>query len=178
MSFGRPLATAHQFSKNAIVVGTLSKYFSMTGWRVGWIIVPDEMVTPIENLQASLALCAPAIGQVAGRAAFTMEANAELDEHVEAYREAREVFLEKLPEIGLGTFADPDGGLYLWVDVSAYTEDSEKWALQLLDEAGVAVAPGIDFDPEEGHKWVRLSLCASQEDTIEGVRRIGEFLKK
>lgn len=178
MSFGRPLATAHQFSKNAIVVGTLSKYFSMTGWRVGWIIVPDELVTPIENLQASLSLCAPAIGQAAGRAAFTLEAGAELDAHVEAYREAREVFVDKLPEIGLGTFADPDGGLYLWVDVSAYTDDSEEWALRLLDEAGVAVAPGVDFDPEEGHKWIRLSLCASKEDTIEGVRKIGEFIKK
>ncbi|ANE04795.1 pyridoxal phosphate-dependent aminotransferase [Corynebacterium crudilactis] len=178
MSFGRPLVTAHQFSKNAIVVGTLSKYFSMTGWRVGWIIVPDELITPIENLQASLSLCAPAIGQAAGRAAFTLEAGAELDSHVEAYREAREVFVEKLPEIGLGTFADPDGGLYLWVDVSAYTDDSEAWALRLLDEAGVAVAPGVDFDPEEGHKWIRLSLCASKEDTIAGAQKIGEFINK
>lgn len=178
MSFGRPLATARQFSDNAIVVGTLSKYFSMTGWRVGWIIVPDELITPIENLQASLALCAPAIGQAAGRAAFTMEAGAELDAHVEAYREARDVFVEKLPEIGLDTFADPDGGLYLWVDVSEFTDDSEVWAEELLEGAGVAVAPGIDFDPHEGHKWVRLSLCATAADTREGVRRIGEFLNR
>ncbi len=177
MSFGRPLATARQFSDNAIVVGTLSKYFSMTGWRVGWIIVPDEMVTPIENIQASVSLCAPSIGQAAGRAAFTLEAEAELDEHVEGYREARDIFVEKLPEIGLDTFAAPDGGLYLWVDVSRYTDDSEKWAHELLENADVAVAPGVDFDPTEGHKWVRLSLCATPEDTIEGVRRIGEFLK-
>lgn len=177
MSFGRPLATARQFSDSAIVVGTLSKYFSMTGWRVGWIIVPDELIKPIENLQASLSLCAPAIGQAAGRAAFTLEAGAELDAHVEAYREARDIFVEKLPEIGLETFAAPDGGLYLWVDVSKYTDDSEKWAQELIRDAGVAVAPGIDFDPYEGHKWVRLSLCASPEDTREGVRKIGEFLQ-
>ncbi len=177
MSFGRPLATARQFSDNAIVVGTLSKYFSMTGWRVGWIIVPDELVTAIENIQASVSLCAPAIGQAAGRAAFTLEAGAELDAHVEGYREVRDIFVEKLPEIGLDTFADPDGGLYLWVDVSAFTEDSEQWAEKLLEEADVAVAPGVDFDPVEGHKWVRLSLCATPEDTLEGVRRIGEFLK-
>ena len=178
MSFGRPLATARQFSDNAIVVGTLSKYFSMTGWRVGWIIVPDELVTPIENIQASVSLCAPAIGQAAGKAAFTLEAAAELDAHVEVYREARDIFVDKLPEIGLDTFADPDGGLYLWVDVSKYTDDSEAWAHELLERAGVAVAPGVDFDPTEGHKWVRLSLCASPADTREGVRRLGEFLNR
>ncbi|WP_143336815.1 pyridoxal phosphate-dependent aminotransferase [Corynebacterium pacaense] len=176
MSFGRPLASARQFSDKAIVVGTLSKYFSMTGWRVGWIIVDDGMVTAIENLQASLALCAPAIGQAAGRAAFTLEAAAELDGHVENYREAREVFVEQLPAIGLGTFADPDGGLYIWVDVSAHTDDSERWAHELLDAKGVAVAPGVDFDPEQGHRWIRLSLCASAQETREGVRLIGEFI--
>lgn len=178
MSFGRPLASARQFSDKAIVVGTLSKYFSMTGWRVGWIIVPDELVTPIENLQASLALCAPALGQAAGRAAFTLEAAAELDAHVESYREAREVFLEQLPAIGLETFADPDGGLYIWVDVSAHTTDSEQWAHELLDATGVAVAPGVDFDPEQGHQWIRLSMCASAKETREGMRLIGEFLKE
>ncbi|WP_197088516.1 pyridoxal phosphate-dependent aminotransferase [Corynebacterium occultum] len=178
MSFGRPTATARAYSENAITVGTLSKYFSMTGWRVGWMIVPDYMVDALENLLGSLALCAPAISQVAGRAAFTLEAAAELDQHVAVYQETREVFLAELPKIGLGTFAEPDGGLYLWVDVSDYTQDSEAWARELVEEIGVAVAPGVDFDPHHGNQWVRLSLCASAADAREACRRLGEFLAR
>lgn len=176
MSFGRPLATARQFSDRAIVVGTLSKYFSMTGWRVGWLILPDELITPVENLQASLALCAPAISQVAGRAAFSPEARAELDTHVEHYRAARRVLLSELPKIGFTRFAEPDGGLYLWLDVSHVTDDSEAWCHELVEKIGVAFAPGVDFDPATGHKWVRLSLCAPEEDTREACRRLGEYV--
>jgi aspartate/methionine/tyrosine aminotransferase len=176
MSFGRPLATARQFSDRAIVVGTLSKYFSMTGWRVGWLILPDELVTPVENLQASLALCAPAISQVAGRAAFSPEARAELETHVERYRAARRVLLDELPKIGFSRFAEPDGGLYLWLDVSHVTDDSEAWCHELVEEIGVAFAPGVDFDPVNGHKWVRLSLCAPEEETREACRRLGEYV--
>ncbi len=178
MSFGRPLATARQFSDRAIVVGTLSKYYSMTGWRVGWLILPDELVTPVENLQASLALCPPAISQVAGRAAFTPEARAELDSHVERYRAARAVLLEELPEAGFTTMAEPDGGLYLWLDVSHVTDDSEAWCHELVEEIGVAFAPGVDFDPINGHKWVRLTLCAPEEETREAIRRLGEYVRR
>lgn len=176
MSFGRPLATARQFSDRAVVVGTLSKYFSMTGWRVGWLILPDELLTPVENLQASLALCAPAISQVAGRAAFSEEARAELDGHVETYRAARRVLLDELPKIGFPRFAEPDGGLYLWLDVSHVTHDSEAWCHTLVEEIGVAFAPGVDFDPVHGHRWVRLSLCAPEEETREACRRLGEYV--
>lgn len=178
MSFGRPTATARAYSDNAITVGTLSKYFSMTGWRVGWMIVPEHMLEAMENLLGSLALCAPAISQVAGRAAFTLEAAAELDQHVAGYEETRAVFLAELPRIGLDTFAEPDGGLYLWVDVSAHTRDSEAWARELVEEIGVAVAPGVDFDPHHGQEWIRLSLCASAADAREACRRLGEFLAR
>ncbi|MGP6174559.1 pyridoxal phosphate-dependent aminotransferase [Corynebacterium sp. A21] len=178
MSFGRPTVTARAYSENAVSIGTLSKYFSMTGWRVGWMIVPEVMVDPIENLLGSLALCAPAISQIAGRAAFTLEAEAELDQHVATYQESREVFLAELPKIGLGTFAEPDGGLYLWVDVSEYTQDSEAWSQELVEEIGVAVAPGVDFDPHHGHEWVRLSLCASAAESREACRRLGEYLAR
>ncbi len=176
MSFGRELATARQFSDRAVTVGTLSKYFSMTGWRVGWLIVPDELVTPIENLQASLALSPPAISQVAGRAAFSEAAKAELDGYVADYRRVRDVLLEELPKIGLGHFAEPDGGLYLWLDVSSVTDDSEAWCGKLVEEIGVAFAPGIDFDPVHGNGWVRLSLCVSPSDAREACRRLGEYL--
>lgn len=178
MSFGRPTATARTYSDNAVTIGTLSKYFSMTGWRVGWMIVPDQLVDPVENLLASLTLSAPAISQVAGRAAFTLEAEAELDQHVAAYEESRAVLLEQLPQIGLGTFAEPDGGLYMWVHVGEYTQNSEAWALELVEEIDVAVAPGVDFDPHHGHEWVRFSLCATAEDTREACRRLGEFLRR
>ncbi|GAB2518441.1 Aspartate aminotransferase [Corynebacterium atrinae] len=178
MSFGRPLATARQFSDQAIVVGTLSKYYSMTGWRIGWLIVPDELVTPLENLQSSLALCAPAISQVAGRAAFTPAAREELDQHVADYAAARQVLLEELPRLGFTRFANPDGGLYFWVDVSHVTSDSEAWCHQLVDEIGVAFAPGIDFDPINGHQWVRLSLCAPEADTREACKRLGAYLER
>lgn len=178
MSFGRPLATARQFSDRAIVVGTLSKYFSMTGWRVGWLILPDELVTSVENLQASLALCAPAISQVAGRAAFSAQARAELDGHVETYRAARQVLIDELPRIGFPHFAEPDGGLYLWLDVSHVTDDSEAWCHTLVEEIGVALAPGVDFDPVDGHHRVRLSLCAPEEETREACRRLGEYVNR
>lgn len=176
MSFGRPEATARQFSDNAIVVGTLSKYYSMTGWRVGWLILPDALLESVENLQASLALCAPAISQEAAKGAFTHDARAILDEHVEGYRAVREVLLEELPAIGLDTMADPDGGLYLWLDVSKYTQDSEAWCLELVDKIGVAFAPGVDFDPIHGNTWVRLSLCSTPERAREACARLNTYL--
>lgn len=176
MSFGRPTATAREFSDDAIVVGTLSKYFSMTGWRVGWLIVPESLVGQVEDLQASIALCAPSISQVAGRAAFSDAARAELDAHVARYAETRQVLLDELPRIGLDNFAEPDGGLYLWVDVSSVTDDSEAWASQLVEEIGVAVAPGVDFDPVDGAGWVRLTLCGPADEAREACRRLGVFL--
>ncbi|WIM69063.1 pyridoxal phosphate-dependent aminotransferase [Corynebacterium breve] len=176
MSFGRPEATARQFSSNAIVVGTLSKYYSMTGWRVGWLILPDALLESVENLQASLALCAPAVSQVAAKGAFTDEARTTLDAYVDDYRAVREVFINELPKIGLGTFADPDGGLYLWLDVSEYTQDSEAWCHKLVEDIGVAFAPGVDFDPVNGNTWVRLSLCSTPELAREACARLDEYL--
>ncbi len=176
MSFGRPEATARQFSDNAIVVGTLSKYYSMTGWRVGWLILPDALLEPVENLQASLALCAPAVSQVAAKGAFSEASRATLDGYVEDYRAVREVLLEELPKTGLDTMADPDGGLYLWLDVSKYTDDSEAWCIQLVDEIGVAFAPGVDFDPVNGNTWVRLSLCSTPEQARDACARLDAYL--
>lgn len=177
MSFGRELATARQFSDRAVVVGTLSKYFSMTGWRVGWLIVPDELLTPIENLQASLALCPPAISQVAGNAAFSATALTELAGHIDRYRATRAVLLEELPRLGLSTFAEPDGGLYLWLYVGSVTRDSEAWCHQLVEDIGVAFAPGVDFDPIHGHEWVRLSLCGPVDEAHKACRRLGQWLQ-
>lgn len=176
ISFGRETASARQFSDKAVVVGTLSKYFSMTGWRVGWLIMPEEHVETFKNLQGSLSLCPPAVSQRAALGAFTPEAIAELDAHVARYAQAREILLQEFPAMGLNTFADPDGGLYLWVKVSEYTDNSEAWCHELVEKIGVAFAPGVDFDLEHGKEWMRVSLCASVEDTKEACRRLKEYL--
>lgn len=181
ISFGRPTATARAYSDQAISIGTLSKYFSMTGWRVGWMIVPPHLVETLENLQASLALCAPAPGQVAGREAFSTASKKILDAHVEQYAKSRTVLLNALPAMGLTEYAEPDGGLYLWLNVAPMLRklgiaDSETLAHDLVERIGVAVAPGIDFDPIDGHNWVRISLCASVEDTTEACRRLIQLM--
>lgn len=177
ISFGRPTATARAFSDKSVVVGTLSKYFSMTGWRIGWLILPEEHVQRFSDLQGSLSLCPPAISQKAAVGAFAPEAIAELDGHVARYAQSRDIFLEEFPKMGLDTFADPDGGLYLWTNIAHLTDDSEAFCRQLIDEIGVAFAPGVDFDPEQGAEWIRVSLCASVEDTREACRRLGEYLR-
>lgn len=178
MSFGRPLATARQFTRLAVSIGTFSKYFSMTGWRVGWMILDPVWAKRVGDLQSSLSLCPPAVSQVAAEAALSEEAISELDGHVARYAQAREILLRELPAMGLGTFADPDGGLYVWVDVSELTDDSEALALELIDKIGVAVAPGVDFDPLAGKHWIRLSLCASVADTQEACRRLGAWVRR
>lgn len=177
ISYGRECATARQFSSEAAVVGSLSKYFSMTGWRLGWLIVPDDMVTPLENLEANLALCPPALSQYAALEVFGEAAKAELDGHVERYRHARDYLLQTLPALGLGTFAPPDGGFYLYVDISHLTDDSEQWCSDLLAATGVAVAPGVDFDPVDGHKYIRISFCVSLDVITQACARIAEFLE-
>ncbi|MDR7353757.1 Aspartate aminotransferase [Corynebacterium felinum] len=176
ITYGRQCVTAHQFSPNAAVVGSLSKYFSMTGWRLGWLIVPDHLVEPLENLEANLALCPPAISQYAALHAFGQDARAELEGHVAKYAAARDVLLRELPSLGLGRFAPPDGGFYLWVDVSHLTENSELWCQHILDTTGVALAPGTDFDPVDGKKFVRISFCVEPEQVSEAVRRLKKVM--
>lgn len=172
ITYGRRCASAREFSDKAVVVGSLSKFFCMTGWRLGWLIVPDELVEPLENLQANLALCPPAIAQEAALAAFTPESIAELEARVAGYSAVRDILLDKLP---FSTFAPPDGGFYLYVDVSEYTDDSETWCRDLLRETGVALAPGVDFDPIDGHRFIRISFCVDPDTAREACKRITEF---
>ena len=153
-------------------MGSLSKFFCMTGWRLGWLIVPDHLVEPLENLQANLALCPPAVSQVGAVEAFTEESRRELAQRVEHYAAARDVLLEKLP---FTRFAPPDGGFYLYIDISEYTDDSERWCRDLLRETGVAVAPGVDFDPIDGHRYIRISFCVDVDVIEQACQRITEF---
>ncbi|MCQ9343661.1 pyridoxal phosphate-dependent aminotransferase [Corynebacterium kozikiae] len=176
ISYGQTTATARQFSPEAITVGSMSKFFCMTGWRLGWLIMPEHLVETFDNLQANLALCPPAIAQHAALAAFTPDSLSELRSHVREYAETRDYLTAELPKLGLGSFAPPDGGFYLWVDVSHLTDDSEAWAADLLEETGVAVAPGKDFDTTSGHKFIRISFCISLEQARQAVVRLAEWL--
>ena len=175
ISYGRECASARQFSDEAVVVGSVSKYYSMTGWRVGWLIVPEWLRAPLDRLEANLTVCPPAVSQVAAIEAFHPDSIAELDLHVRRYADNRALLMERLPEVGLGTFAPPDGGFYIYADVGHLTDDSLTWARELLDATGVAVAPGIDFDTVNGNKWVRLCFAGTTADMAEACRRIGEF---
>ncbi|MEJ5920479.1 aminotransferase class I/II-fold pyridoxal phosphate-dependent enzyme [Corynebacterium sp. H78] len=183
ISFGRECVSARQFSESAVVVGSVSKYFSMTGWRVGWLIIPEWLRAPLDRLSANLSVCPPAVSQVAAIEAFSPESIAELDSHVQRYAANREVLLEGLPKVGLGNIAPPDGGFYIYTDTSELYDDpadadSLTWARDLLDATGVAVAPGIDFDTVGGKNWVRLCFAGSTDDMREAVRRIGQFTGK
>ena len=177
ISYGRPCTTA-AFDDQAVVLGSLSKYHSMTGWRLGWAVLPQWLARPVELLQGNLAICAPAVSQAAALAAFGPQARVELDAHVQRYARNRELLLARLPELGITGFAPPDGAFYVWCDVTHLTDDSREWCAALLAETGVALAPGIDFDPVEGHTKVRLSFCGETAELATALDRLEEYLQR
>ncbi len=154
----------------AVIVNSFSKYFAMTGWRLGWIIAPPELIAAIERLAMNFFLCPPTAAQVAACEVF--DCYEELDVHVERYRSNRDRLLAGLAQIGLTRVAAPDGAFYLYVDVSEVTDDSLAFARNLLHQQGIAVAPGIDFDPDRGHRYVRLSYAGAQETIAATVERL------
>lgn len=178
ISYTRDGVSAREFGTEAIVVGSVSKYHSMTGWRLGWLLVPEDLRTPVENLQSNLAICAPAISQYAAVAAFSEESRRELDAHVARYAVNRELLLGRLPALGITEFAPPDGAFYLYCDVSRFTDDSQRWCEQLLAATGVALAPGVDFDRTDGHRMVRVSFCGQTADVAEAIERLAGFLHR
>ncbi len=174
--FAGSASSAWQFSRSPIVVNSFSKYFSMTGWRLGWLLVPDELRAPVDRLVGNFALCPPALSQHAALAAF--EAYAELDANVARYRVNRDLLLRRLPEIGLDRLAPADGAFYIYADVSAYTGDSLGWVRQLLAETGVALAPGIDFDTVRGQHHARLSFAGDTGEISNAVDALGAYLHR
>lgn len=176
ISFGRTCASAWQFGDLAVVAGSVSKYHSMTGWRLGWLLVPEALRVPLERLQSNLAICAPAVSQVAAVAAFSAPARVELDAHVARYARNRELLLRRLPELGLTRFAPPDGAFYIYADVGHLTDDSLAWCSAVLAATGVALAPGVDFDQLDGHRMVRLSFCGQTEELDRGLDRLARYL--
>ncbi len=166
--------TALEISDDAYVINSFSKYFSMTGWRVGWMVVPEDHVRLIERLAQNMFICAPHISQVTALAA--MECHDELAANMKIYTDNRALMIAGLPKAGLGKFAPPDGAFYVYVDVSDYTDDSRQFAADILEHAGVAVTPGLDFDSARGHQTIRLSYARSTEDIIEGLARLKTYM--
>ena len=166
--------TALRLSPDAVVVNSFSKYFCMTGWRVGWLVTPDVLVRPIERLQQNLATSVPTLSQIAAEAAF--DARDEMESVKHGYEENRRILLEGLPKAGLEKFLPVDGAFYLYADVSRFTADSFDFAKRLLEEAGVAATPGLDFDPVHGKEFLRFCYAGSAADMREAVERIGEWV--
>jgi aspartate/methionine/tyrosine aminotransferase len=168
--------TAARLSVRAVVINSFSKYFCMTGWRVGWMVVPETLVRPIERLQQNLAISVPTLSQIAAEAAF--DGRAEMDAVKHGYQENRRILLEGLPQAGLDRFLPADGAFYLYADVSAFTDDSFDFAKRMLEQAGVAATPGVDFDPLRGKHHLRFCYAGSAADMREAVARIGGWLGK
>ena len=150
-------ATASQFSDSAIVVNSFSKYFSMTGWRIGWAVLPEELSTPVDRLAQNLVICPPALSQHVALAA--LDCHDELAAHVDRYAENRRILLDGLPKAGLTDLAPADGAFYIWARTDHLAEDSQVLAAQWLNDLGIAATPGIDFHPTQGHRFIRFSFC-------------------
>jgi aspartate/methionine/tyrosine aminotransferase len=175
LDYAFPAVTAAELSPHALVINSFSKYFCMTGWRVGWMVVPEPMARPIERLQQNLAISVPTLSQIAAEAAFEGRAEMEVVKH--GYQENRRILIEGLPRAGLTQFLPADGAFYLYADVSEFTADSFEFAKRMLEQARVAATPGIDFDPVHGHRFIRFSYARSAEEMREAVARIAQWLR-
>ena len=168
--------SALEVSDDCIVINSFSKYFSMTGWRLGWVVVPKNHIRQFERLAQNMFICAPHISQIAALGA--LDAYDELNLNLKTYETNRTMLIEELPKLGLKNFAPPDGAFYFYIDVSEYTDDSVTFAKSILDEVHVAITPGIDFDSERGLKTIRLSYACSISDLKEGLKRLEKFMSK
>ena len=175
ISYHKPTTTVAHHSNSAIIISGFSKYFSMTGWRLGWMLMPDDLMVPIQKLIESLYISAPTPNQIGALKAF--DAQEELDANIARYRVNRDILLNGLAPEFLGNHAPCDGAFYLYADVSAISDDSLQLVDDLLSKAGVAVTSGVDFDPTQGHRYVRLSFAGATEDMHEAVRRINAFVQ-
>ena len=174
LSYGVPTDTALRTDPDAVIINSFSKTWSMTGWRVGWMVVPEALVRPIERLAQNLYISAPYLSQVAALAAF--DAVEEVGAARAGYAENRAILLDAFPRLGLGRMHPADGAFYLYADVSALTDDAAAFCRRMLDEAGVAATPGLDFDPVEGGHHVRFSFAGSAGDCREAVVRLRGWL--
>ena len=169
---------AWQTSRNAVVVNSFSKYYAMTGWRLGWLLVPAELRRAVDCLTGNFTICPPVLAQHAAVAAFTPEAVAQADGHLHHYGANREALIAGLRQLGLTRLAPADGAFYVYADVSDFTSDSLRFCETLLADTGLAIAPGIDFDTVRGASSVRLSFAGPAADIDEALRRLGPWLSR
>ncbi|RLQ89428.1 aminotransferase class I/II-fold pyridoxal phosphate-dependent enzyme [Notoacmeibacter ruber] len=175
LNFARPDATAVAFSDDVVVINSFSKYYCMTGWRIGWMVLPERLVRPVERVAQSLYISASEISQIAAVEAF--KCTEELDAIRFRYQQSRELLMDALPKLNLPLLAPMDGAFYAYCDVSAYSEDSQAFAKTMLEETGVAASTGVDFDPIDGHKSLRFSYCQRPERVAEAIERMKNWLK-
>ena len=175
ITYGMKPTTALALGDDAIVINSFSKYFSMTGWRIGWMIAPTDLLRPIECLAQNLFISPPTLPQIAASAAF--DCGDELEANVRRYAENRALLLRQLPRAGFDRLAPADGAFYIYADVSRLTNDSEEFCRRMLAEAGVAATPGLDFDAERGHQFIRFSFAGSAADIATAAERLLEWRK-
>ena len=174
LTYGAEEASALTIGKQAVVINSFSKYYCMTGWRIGWMVLPEELVRPIECLAQSLYISAPELSQIAAIAA--LGATEELEHYKESCRANRDFLLRRLPELGLPLLSPMDGAFYAYVDATRYTNDSMAFAKRMLAEIDVATTPGMDFDPVDGHLALRLSYAGTMAEMIEATDRLAGWL--
>ncbi|MCA8927174.1 MAG: aminotransferase class I/II-fold pyridoxal phosphate-dependent enzyme [Alphaproteobacteria bacterium] len=168
--------TAARYSPSAIVINSFSKYFSMTGWRIGWMIVPEDLLDSVARLATNLYISPPGVSQVAALAA--LDAGEELEANKAVYATNRQLMLDGLPQMGLDRIAPADGAFYVYADISHLTDDSLAFSSRLLEEAGIASASGLDFDPDRGNRTIRFSYCIAQPDIEQALERLSDWLAK
>jgi len=173
LNYAAPLATAAALNQSAIIVNSFSKYFSMTGWRIGWLVLPEDLVRPVECLAQNLFISAPHIAQIAAEAAF--DCHAELQANVAHYRRARDHLVEALPQAGFAHLSPAEGAFYLYADITDRSNDSVAFCARMLAEAGVAATPGVDFDHARGAGFVRFSYCGPEADMREAAARLAAW---
>jgi len=170
LTYGMRADTALRYSSDTVVINSFSKFFSMTGWRIGWMVVPERLVRPIERLAQNLYISPPAVSQVAALGAF--EAREELEANARVYAANRALLLEQLPKAGLTEIVPADGAFYLYCDVSRFTDDSLAFARAMLEETGIAATPGVDFDEARGKHFIRFSYAGTTADMAQAARRL------
>lgn len=176
ISYGEPLHCAWETSREAIVVNSFSKAFAMTGWRLGWMLLPERLRRAVDCLTGNFTLCPPALAQYAAVEAFHPDAYAETAQHLKRYKTNRDLLLEGLTNLGIDKLAPADGAFYVYADIRHLTDDSMAFCRRFLDDTGVAIVPGIDFDPVDGHHFVRMSFAGATQAVEEALLRLKAWL--
>ena len=175
IEYEKKATTALQITNQCYVINSFSKYFSMTGWRVGWMVVPEDHIRQIERLAQNMFICAPHASQIA--ALHALDCEDELKNNLDVYKENRKLMIKGLKESGFSKISSPDGAFYIYADVSKFCNDSLEFANRVLKEAKVAITPGLDFDTNRGNSTIRFSYARSTEDIIKGLEKLNIFMK-